>query len=68
MEAEIFFVLQLKLVSWACLIVSGLKFTFQWVAPLCILSESLLRLFADVWMYCITENENKDYHLQITLH
>ena len=68
MEAEIFFVLQLKLVSWACLIVSKLKFIFQLVAPLYILSETLLRLFADVWMYCITENENKDYHLHITLH
>lgn len=48
MEAEIFFVLQLKLVSWACLIVSELKFIFQLVAPLYILSETLLRLFADV--------------------
>ena len=50
--------------SEACLVVSGLKFIFHWVAQLLILSKSLLRfkslirLFAEVWMSCITENKD----------
>ena len=50
--------------SEACLVVSGLKFIFHWVAQLLIFSKSLLRfkslkrLFADVWMSCITENKD----------
>ena len=44
--------------SWACLVVSGLKFIFHWVAELLILSKSLLRLFAEVWMSCVTENKD----------
>ena len=50
--------------SWAYLVVSGLKFIFHWVAQLLIFSKSLLRfkslkrLFADVWMSCITENKD----------
>ena len=41
--------------SWACLVVSGLKFVFYWVAQLLILSKSLLRLLR---VSCITENKN----------
>ena len=44
--------------SWACLVVSGLKFIFYWVAQLLVLSKSLLRLFREIWMSCITENKN----------
>ena len=54
----VFFNFQLKMTSWACLIVSGLKFIFHWVAQLLILSKTLLRLFAEVWMSCITENKD----------
>ena len=43
--------------SWACLVVSGLKFIFHRVGQLLILSKSLLRLFVEVWMSCITENK-----------
>ena len=42
---------------WACLVVLWLKLIFHWVAHLVFLSISLLRLFADVWMSCITENK-----------
>ena len=38
--------------SWVCLVVSGLKFIFHWVDHLLILSKSLSRLFAEVWMSC----------------
>ena len=58
MEDELFFNLRLKMTSWACLVVSGLKFIFHWVAQLLILSKSLLRLFVEVWMSCITENKD----------
>ena len=44
--------------SYAYLVLSGLKFIFHWVALLLILSKSLLRLFAEVWMSCITENKH----------
>ena len=54
----VFFTLRLKMTSWACLVVSGLKFIFHWVAQLLILSKTLLRLFAEVWMSCITENKD----------
>ena len=43
---------------WACLVVSWLKLIFHWVAHLVILSISLLRLFAEVWMPCIAENKD----------
>ena len=42
--------------SWASLILS--EFIFHWVAQLLILSKSLLRLFVEVWMSCITENKD----------
>ena len=48
MEDEFFFNLQLKTTSWACLVVSRLKFIFHWVAQLLTISKSLLRLFAEV--------------------
>ena len=59
MEDELFFIfsLRLKMTSWACLVVSDLKLIFYCVAQLLILSKSLLRLFAEVWMSCKTENE-----------
>ena len=41
--------------SWACSVVSGLKFIFYWVAHLYFLS--LLNLFANVWMSSITQNK-----------
>ena len=50
MEDETFLDLRLKMTSWACLVVSGLKFIFHWVSNLHILSKSLLRLLAEVWM------------------
>ena len=59
-----FYKFRLKMTSWACLVVSGLKFIFHWVAQLLILSKSLLRfkslitLFAEVWMSRITENKD----------
>ena len=63
MEDEFFsFNLRLKMTSWVCLVVSELKTNFYCVAQLLILSKSLLRLFAEVWMLCITET--KKYHLQ----
>ena len=43
--------------SWACLAVFGLNFIFHCVAQLLILSKPLLRLFAEVWMSCRTENK-----------
>ena len=52
--------------SWACLVVSGLNFIFDWVAHLPVTSKFLLRLFAEVWMSCITEN--KDLSSAKTLH
>ena len=52
-----FFNLRLKMTSWACLVFSGLKFIFHRVGQLLILSKSLLRLFVEVWMSCITENK-----------
>ena len=58
MEDQPFFDLPLKLTSWACLVVSGLKSIFHWVAHMLSLSKSLLRLFAEVWMSCITENKD----------
>ena len=66
MEDKLFFNLWLKMTSCACLVVSGLKFIYHWVAQLLILLKSLLRLFAEVWMSCITEK--KMYHLQKALH
>ena len=51
-----FFNLRLKMTSWACLVVFGLKFIFH--AQLLILSKFLLRLFAEVWMSCVTENKD----------
>ena len=49
MEDELFFFnFRLKITSSACLVVSGLKFIFDCVAQLIILSKSLLRLFAEV--------------------
>ena len=47
-EWPVFYTFQLKMTSWACLVVSGLKFIFRCVAKLLILSKSLLRLFAEV--------------------
>ena len=59
MEDKLFFLnLRLKMTSGACFIVSGLKFIFHLVAQLFILSKSLLRLFAGVWMSCLTENKD----------
>ena len=58
----VFFNFWLKMTSCACLVVSGLKFVFHRVAQLLILSKSLLRLFAEVWMSCITENK-EDCHV-----
>ena len=55
---NLFYNLWLKMTTWACLVVSGLKFIFYWVAHLFILSKSLLRLIAEVWMSCITENKD----------
>ena len=55
---ENFFNLRLKVSSWACLVVSGLKFIFHWVTHLLILSKSLLRLFAEALMSYITENKD----------
>ena len=46
MEDEPSFDLGLKRTSWACLVVSRLKFISHWVTPLLILSKSLLKLFA----------------------
>ena len=57
MEDKRFFNLRLKMTSWACLVVSGLKFIFHRECQWLILSESLLRLFVEVWMSCITENK-----------
>ena len=53
-----FFVLRLKMTSWACLVGSGLKFDFHWKAQLCIISKSLLRTFAEFWLSWITENKD----------
>ena len=53
----VFFNSQLNMTSLACLVVSGLKFIFHYVAQLLILSKSLLRLFAEVWMSYIIENK-----------
>ena len=62
MEGELFFfTLRLKMTSWACLAVSGLKFIFHFVAQLLILSKSLLRLFGEVWTSCITEDKEVSY-------
>ena len=61
-EGWTFFNSRLKMTSRACLVVSGLKFIFQWVAQLLILSKSLLRLFGEVWMSCITENKDEILH------
>ena len=54
---KLVFNLWLKITFWACLVVSRLKFLFLWVAYLLILSKSLLRLFLEVWMSCITETK-----------
>ena len=54
----IFFVLRLKMTSWACLVGSGLKLIFHWKVQLCIISKSLLRSFAEVWLSWITENND----------
>ena len=54
----VFFNFRLKMTSWACLVVSGLKFIFHRECQWLILSESLLRLFVEVWMSCITENKD----------
>ena len=50
-----FFVLRLKMISWACLTGSGLQFIFHWRAQLCIISKSL---FADVWLSWKTQNKD----------
>ena len=59
MGDELFFIfnLRLKMTSGACLVISDLKLIFCCVAQLLILSKSLLRLFAEVWMSCKTENK-----------
>ena len=54
----IFFDFRLKMISRACLLVSGLKFIFHWKAELLILAKSLLSSFADVFMPCVTENKD----------
>ena len=43
---------------WACLVGSGSKFIFHWKAKLCIISKSLLRLFAKIFLSWITENKD----------
>ena len=60
-----FFNLRLKMTSWACLIVSGLKFIFHWVAQLLILSKSLSRLFAKLECHVYREQR---VNLQKALH
>ena len=67
MESEFFLILRLKVTSWACLLVSRLKFIFQWVADLFILPKSMLRLSAKVWMSYITENK-EDSSEKLVLH
>ena len=52
------FVLRLKMISWICLVGSGLKFIFPWKAQLCIISTFLIRSFAEVWLSWITENKD----------
>ena len=54
---DISFALRLKITFWACLVASGLKFTFQWKAHLFIISKSLLRSFANTWVLCSKENK-----------
>ena len=53
--------------SCACLVVSGLKFIYHCVAQLLILLKSLLRLFAEAWMSCITENKDVSSAKSFTL-
>ena len=60
-----FFVLRLKITSWACLVVPILKFAFHWVAHLFIPFKFLLKLLGEVWMSCITQS--KDLPSQIAL-
>ena len=53
-----FFVLQLKMTSWTCLVGAGLKFIFHWKAQLCFISKYLLRTFVEVWLSWIMENKD----------
>ena len=55
---DLFSVLRLRITSWACLTVSGLNFIFHRLAHLFILSKSLLRLFAEVWILFTTKNKD----------
>ena len=53
-----FFILRLKMTSWACLVEPGIKFIFHWKAQLYIISRCFSRLFAEVWLSWITKNKD----------
>ena len=45
-----------NIISWACLIRSGLKFIFHWKAQSVIFFRSLFNSIADVFVLCPTRN------------
>ena len=55
---RIFLAFLLKIISWACLLVSGLKLLYHWKAHLLIWYKWLLNSFAEVSTSWITENKD----------
>ena len=55
---EIFFVFLLKVISWACLLGSGLKLIFHWRDHLLIQYRSLFNSFSEVSTSWFTENKD----------
>ena len=51
-----FFNFLLNMISWACLLRSGLKVIFHWKAQSLIFFRSLFNSIADVFISCTTEN------------